>query len=111
MESLDLIINIFKITSGKRYFFTFWETSSKRLDLPFEPFILKPPHELYPYPHHMRNEQLLMWIKYSTRITPFSPGLKAQAWEDCMKYEIYSIINDHKMDRTVEHNGKLVNIK
>lgn len=114
METINLTINISKITSGKCDFFTFWETNSKRLevvDLPFEPFILKPPHSLYPYPHHMRNDDLLIWKKYSDKITSYSPGLKAQAWENCMKHEIYKIITNKLLDGTVEHNGKLLNMK
>jgi hypothetical protein len=111
METVDVIIKIHKITSGKCDFFTFWETSSRRLDLPFEPFILKPANSIYPYPHHMRNEHLLTWKKYSDSITPYSPGLKSQAWEDCVKHEIYSIINSGKLNRTLEHNNKMINFQ
>lgn len=107
MEKVEMIIKIHKITSGKCDFFTFWETSNTRL----EPFILKPANSIYTYPHHMRNEDLLMWKKYSNRITSFCPGLKAQAWEDCMKHEIYSIISSGNLNQTVEHKGKMIDLQ
>lgn len=104
------VVEIYSVTPPKLGYFTFWEKPSVRVDEPFVPFKIKSPDQYFDFEHHMSGDDILFWKKFSNNIIPYNNRYSATSWENAMKYEIYKIISEGKMNRTIEKNGKVIEV-
>ncbi|MEH7372569.1 hypothetical protein V7156_24390, partial [Priestia megaterium] len=93
-------------------FFTFWQTKSKRLDLTFEPFKLKPKHVDYlPSPSPYENPRITDGGNYSDNIVAHDKRYKTQSCANYIKDEIYRVITSGMLNYIIEKDTKLIKIR
>ena len=113
VERRVINIDIYKITTAKVKYFTFWKPGDKRLNLNFEPFKIKEPSKEFPYEHHMYGDDILLCRKYSKSIFSYYDKYVVTSWENAMKYEMYRIILSGKLNRIAKskRTGEEIEIK
>jgi hypothetical protein len=104
------VIGINSVTTPKLGYFTFWKKTNMRVDENIFPFKIKPGDHYFDFEHHLSGDDVLFWQKFSHHIVPYSKNYTATSWENAMKYEIYKVINEGKMNQIFEKDGKKIEV-
>jgi hypothetical protein len=99
------VIEINSVTTPKLGYFTFWEKSNRRVDEASFPFKIKPGDPYFDFEHHMSDDDILFWQEFSSNIIPYNKSYTATSWENAMKYEIFKVIREGRMNRIIEKDG------
>ena len=108
--SKEYIIEVDEIRTGKVGIFTFYR-KGRILDEGM--FRVKEKNQYYNYRHHIDAENFDRWCEISKeRIFQFDEKVFiATEWENLMKYEIYNLISNGALNRTVIKDNISYDIK